>query len=72
MSADGNRGETKIQEHVSAVFLARNGCAMASTVARLNIERFRRKLAEETDERKLRMLQRLLTEEEAKLAELLA
>jgi len=45
---------------------------MASTVARLNIERFRRKLAEETDERKLRMLQRLLTEEEGKLADLSA
>jgi hypothetical protein len=43
---------------------------MASTVARLNIERFRRKLTEETDERKLRMLQRLLTEVETKLAEL--
>lgn len=39
-------------------------------VARLNIEHFRRKLAIETDEARWQMLQRLLSEEEAKLAAL--
>jgi hypothetical protein len=64
MSADGNRAETKTQVPLGVDFLGRNGdrSAMARTVARLNIEHFRRKLAEETDETKLRMLQRLLAE----------
>jgi hypothetical protein len=37
-------------------------------VARANIEHFQRKLAEETDEAKRKMLLTLLAEEEAKLA----
>jgi hypothetical protein len=41
-------------------------------VARLNIEHFRRQIAVETDPKKLEILRRLLTEEEAKLARLLA
>ena len=41
---------------------------MDATIARLNIERFRRKLAEETNESKRQTLLRLLAEEEAKLA----
>ncbi len=43
---------------------------MDKAVARLNIEHYRRKLAEETDETKRQMLIRLLAEEEAKLAAL--
>ena len=42
--------------------------AMDRTVARLNIEHFRRLLAKETDESRRQILQRLLAEEEAKLA----
>ena len=41
-------------------------------VARLNIEHFRRLIAGETDPKKLEILRRLLAEEEAKLAQLLA
>lgn len=41
---------------------------MDVTVARLNIEHFRRKLAENPDESTRQMLLRLLAEEEAKLA----
>jgi len=44
---------------------------MEETVARLNIEHFRKKLAEERDEAKRSILLRLLTEEEAKLATIL-
>lgn len=40
---------------------------MDRTVARLNIEHFRRLLAAETDETRRQLLQRLLAEEEAKL-----
>ena len=40
---------------------------MDKTVARLNIEHFRRKLAEETDASKRETLRQLLAEEEAKL-----
>jgi hypothetical protein len=40
------------------------------TVARLNVEYFRKKLAAETDEAKRKVMQRLLAEEEAKLAAL--
>jgi hypothetical protein len=43
---------------------------MDGTVARLNIEHFRKKLAEEKDETKRRTLLCLLAEEEAKLAAL--
>jgi bacterioferritin (cytochrome b1) len=43
---------------------------MDSTVARLNIEHFRRKLAEESDETRRQTLLRLLAEEEQKLAQL--
>jgi len=46
--------------------------AVDETVARLNIEHFRRLLAEETDAAKRRTLRQLLTEEEAKLEVLLA
>jgi hypothetical protein len=38
------------------------------TVARLNIEHYRRLLAKETDEQRRQTIQRLLAEEEAKLA----
>ena len=40
---------------------------MDRTVARLNIEHYQRLLAQETDENRRLMLQRLLAEEEAKL-----
>ena len=46
--------------------------AVDETVARLNIEHFRRLLAEETDAAKRRTLRQLLAEEEAKLELLLA
>ncbi|MGA7972533.1 MAG: hypothetical protein WCA36_06980 [Pseudolabrys sp.] len=42
---------------------------MDRTVARLNVEHFRRLLAQETDETRRSILQRLLAEEEAKLAD---
>lgn len=42
---------------------------MDRAVARLNIEHFRRLLAKETDESRRQILQRLLAEEEAKLAD---
>jgi hypothetical protein len=45
---------------------------MHKTVARLNIDYFRTKLAEETDEAKRTLLLRLVAEEEAKLAALTA
>jgi hypothetical protein len=38
------------------------------TIARLNIEHYRRQLVDEKDEIKRRMLQKLLAEEEEKLA----
>ena len=41
---------------------------MDRTVARLNIEHFRKQLAKETDETKRKVILRLLAEEEAKLA----
>jgi hypothetical protein len=41
------------------------------TVARLNIEHFRKKLASETDETRRQTIRRLLAAEEAKLATLL-
>jgi len=41
---------------------------MDRTVARLNVEHYRRLLAAETDEQKRRVLRKLLAEEEAKLA----
>ncbi len=43
---------------------------MDKTVARLNIEHYRKLLANETDETRRRSLQHLLAEEEAKLARL--
>ncbi len=43
---------------------------MDKSVARLNIEHFRKLLARETDEAKREVLQRLLAEEEAKLRSL--
>ena len=45
---------------------------MDRTVARLNIEHFRTKLAEEKDEAKRTLLLRLIAEEEAKLVALSA
>jgi hypothetical protein len=45
--------------------------AMEETVARLNIEHYRKLLAEEKDETKRRTLHSLLAEEEAKLAALM-
>jgi hypothetical protein len=42
---------------------------MDRSIARLNIEHFRRLLATETDEARRKILQRLLAEEEAKLAD---
>lgn len=47
-----------------------NGCGMDKTIARLNIENYRKKLAIEQDETKRQTLMRLLTEEQAKLAAL--
>ena len=41
---------------------------MDKTIARLNIEYFRKKLLNETDEAKRQMILRLIAEEEAKLA----
>jgi len=41
---------------------------MDRTVARLNIEHYRKLLATETDETRRRTLQKLMAEEEAKLA----
>jgi hypothetical protein len=41
---------------------------MERTVARLNIEHYRKLLANETDETRRQILVRLLAEEEAKLA----
>ncbi len=43
---------------------------MDRTVARLNIEHFQKQLAIETDEATRRQIQRLLAEEQAKLAAL--
>ena len=43
--------------------------AMDRAVARLNVEHYRRLLADETDEARRRTILRLLAEEEAKLAE---
>jgi hypothetical protein len=43
---------------------------MDRTVARLNIEHLRKRLAEKTDEARRKTLLRLLAEEEAKLAAL--
>ena len=43
---------------------------MDRTVARLNIEYLRKRLANESDETKRQMILRLLAEEEAKLAAL--
>jgi hypothetical protein len=45
---------------------------MDKIVAHLNIEHFRKRLAEETDETRRQMLLRLLAEEEAKLESLTA
>ncbi len=42
---------------------------MDRTVARLNVEHFRQLLAQETDETRRALLQRLLAEEEAKLSD---
>ena len=42
---------------------------MDRAVARLNVEHYRRLLADETDEARRRTILRLLAEEEAKLAE---
>lgn len=44
---------------------------MDRTIAKLNIEHYRKKLAEETDEAKRQKLLSLLAEEEAKLAALM-
>ena len=44
---------------------------MATSIARLNIDHFKRKLAAETDEAKRTSLVKMLAEEEAKLAALL-
>jgi hypothetical protein len=46
--------------------------SMQIYVARLNVEHFRQLIAAETDPKKLDLLRRLLAEEEAKLARLLA
>jgi len=42
---------------------------MDKSVARLNIEHFRRLLAQETDESRRQLLLKLLAEEEAKIAD---
>ncbi len=43
---------------------------MQRTVAQLNIDHFRKRLSEEADDAKRQMLQKLLAEEEARLAKL--
>jgi len=43
---------------------------MDKTIARLNIEHYRRLLARETDDARRRKIERLMAEEEAKLAAL--
>jgi hypothetical protein len=43
---------------------------MDKTIARLNIEHYRKLIAKETDEMKRQVLERLLAEEEAKLGSL--
>ena len=50
-----------------SVFMRERG--MDRTVARLNIEHYRRLLARETDETRRQTIVRLLTEEESKLAD---
>ena len=50
--------------------IKRGAPAMDRTVARLNIEYLRKRLANEPDETKRRMILRLLAEEEAKFAAL--
>ncbi len=50
--------------------LQHNGGVMDRTIARLNIEHYRKKLATEDDETKRQTLMRLLAEEQAKLAAL--
>jgi hypothetical protein len=45
--------------------------AVDRTVARLNIEHYRKRLSEEVDEGKRRTLQQLLVEEEEKLAQIM-
>ena len=54
--------------HSIRQMMAREGRQMDRTVARLNIEHYRRLLAKELDEAKRRTLQRLMAEEEAKMA----
>jgi hypothetical protein len=49
--------------------MAERDADMDRSVARLNIEHFRRLLARETDETRRQTLLRLLAEEEAKLAQ---
>jgi hypothetical protein len=49
---------------------AYNGGAMDKTIARLNIEHYRKSLATERDEAKRQTLMRLLAEEQAKVAAL--
>ena len=49
----------------------KTGCAMRKTIARLNIEHFRKKLVNECNETKRNTLLRLLAEEEANLATLM-
>jgi len=46
----------------------RSGAGEASTIARLNIEHYRRLLATEIDESKRQTVMHLLAEEEAKLS----
>jgi hypothetical protein len=41
------------------------------TIARLNIEHYRRQLSDETDDGKRQTLQRLLAEEQEKLAQIM-
>jgi len=59
--------ETRLREDPKPAY---NRGAMDKTVARLNIEHYRKSLAAERDEAKRQTLMRLLAEEEAKLAAL--
>jgi hypothetical protein len=67
LNSVGREPETQPCEYRGPLY---NGCAMDKTIARLNIENYRKKLAIELDETKRQTFMHLLTEERAKLAAL--
>ena len=58
--------------HETFIAASEREVAMHETIARLNIQHFRKKLAEASDELQRETLTRLLSEEEEKLAALVA